>query len=114
MLSERVRKLKRVFVDLYDQGFSPEEIAKECNVHVSTVYKYMPEIAKEAGRPVRDFRREYKPHLTYDRQFEPVAEIDVEQYMRKFEELKKSAEELSSLISQHIMELEKLEKEDTV
>lgn len=107
MLSERVRRMMEAFVDLYDQGFSIKEIAKKFGLHWRTVYKYIPEIAKKAGRPVSDFRRDYKPHLTYDHQFEPVAEIDVEQYMRKFEELKKSAEELSSLISRDIRELEK-------
>ena len=108
MQDERTLKMMQEFMSLREQGYSIKEIAKKFNLHPSTVYRLTSVIAKNNGCPKEALLDQpHAMHLTHDRQFEPVPEVDVKQYTEKFEALKKSAKELSSLMSQHIRELEK-------
>ena len=110
MQNERTLKMKQEYVGLHEQGMSPKEIAVRFNLSLRTIYNSLDEIAK-ANNCTREslLERKSSPHLTHDRQFEPVAEIRLEQYSKKFAELKESARELSSMIGKQILSLEEEE-----
>ena len=103
MQNERTLKMKQEYVSLYDQGLRPKEIAKKFNLSLRTVYEALDDIAKASGRTRESLlSRGSSPHLTHDRQFEPVQEINVSEYSKKFKELKKTAKELSKMIAEQV------------
>ena len=106
MQNERTLKMKQEFMLLHNKGLSVKEIAEKFNLNVTTVYASLETIAQKEGCTRESLlKRVHAPHLTYDRQFDPVPEVDVKQYTEKFDVLKKSAEELSTLMSKDISEL---------
>ena len=108
MQNERTLKMKQEYVSLHDQGLSPKEIAKRFNLSQKTIYNCLDDIAKESGRSRASLlERNSSTHLTHDRQFEPVAEINVEEYSKKFTELKEQTRELSRSIGKQILVLKK-------
>ena len=108
MQDERTLKMKQEFMSLHNQGLSIKEIAERFNLSVVTIYVNLGSIAKKEGCTRESLLKQaHTPHLTYDRQFEPVPEVDVEQYTEKFNARKKSAKELSTLMSKDISDLEK-------
>lgn len=107
MQDERTLKMKQEFISLHNQGLSIKEIAARFNLSVATIYANLGSIAKKEGCTRESLLVEvHAPHLTHDRQFEPVPEVDVKGYSKKFGELKKSTQELSKLIGRQILELE--------
>lgn len=101
--NERTLKMKQEFMSLHEQGLSIKEIAARFNLNPVTVYAHLSAIALENGCTREDLLKEvHSPHLTHDRQFEPVAEVDVANYRRKFSKLQAGAKELSALMSDYI------------
>ena len=107
MQNERTLKMKQDFMKLHNDGLSIKEIAVKFNLSPTTIYKSLDEIAKKEDCSREDLLKVvHSPHLTYDRQFEEVAEIDVVSYREKFERIKTYARELSNLMSQDISKIE--------
>ena len=103
---ERTFKMKQQFMSLHNRGLSIKEIASRFNLHVGTIYSNLEDIAMKEGCSRESLLEVvHSTHLTYDRQFEPVPEVDMEAYREKFNALEKSAKELSMLMSKDISEL---------
>ena len=111
-INERTLKMKQDFMSLHEAGLGIPEIAKKSNLSVTTVRKYLGEIAIANG-VTRESLLEipHKPHISYERQFEPVKEVDVTLYRQKFDQLKTAGQELKSLISNYIREQEAMYEE---
>ena len=108
MQNERTLKMKQEFMSLHNEGLSIKEIAKVFNLNPTTIYTSLADIAKANGVTREDLLKQvHSPHLTHDRQFEPVPEVNVTQYRKKFEKLREGAKELSTLISEYIDAQEK-------
>lgn len=107
MQDERTLRMKQDFMSLHNQGLSIKEIAARFGLSVVTVYANLESIAKKEGCTRENLLMVvHAPHLTHDRQFEPVPEVDVDEYSQKFSELKNSTRELSKLIGKQILEME--------
>lgn len=84
-IHERTFKMRENFIELHDKGYSIPQIAKMYGLSTQTIYNSLQEIADESGR-TRESLLEvpHGAHLTYDRQFEPVAEVDLTGFEEKF------------------------------
>lgn len=113
-VNERTLKMKASFMSLHEAGLGIPEIAKKSNLSVTTVRKYLGEIAAANG-VTRESLLEipHKPHISYERQFEPVKKIDVNLYRQKFDQLEASIQDIKTLISNYVREQEALYEETT-
>ena len=48
-INERTLNMKREYVRLHNEGYTPSEIAKKYDLSLSTIYKSLEEIARKAG-----------------------------------------------------------------
>ena len=95
---ERTLKMKENFIELHDNGNSIAEIAKIYGLDKTTVYHCLQEIAEKSG----------STHLTYERQFEPVAEVDLTSFNENFKSTLKSFDSVCESVNKTIEEQEQL------
>lgn len=99
--------MKQEFMSLHDAGLGIPAIAKKFDLSVTTVRKHLGDIAETNGVSRESLLEiPHKPHISYERQFEPVKEVDVALYRQKFNQLESAGQELKSLMSNYIREQE--------
>ena len=109
---ERTLQMMKCYVDLFNGGLSPKEIADKFNLSSWTVYHYLPEIAANAGVSRESLLR--APHaspLTYEREFVPLEPVDLKNFEDKFESIMAIFLEVEQLVKVSIDELEAYESE---
>lgn len=106
---ERTLKMKENFIELHDNGNSIAEIAKIYGLDKTTVYHCLQEIAEKSGRTRESLLvAPHSTHLTYERQFEPVAEVDLTSFNENFKSTLKSFDSVCESVNKTIEEQEQL------
>ena len=110
--SERTLQMKKEYMNLRNEGYTIEQIAKKFGLSMFTVYHYLNEIAKEHDIPREELLD--VPHsrpVTYERQFTPVKPIDSVEFDRKSKEIMSNLDNLCAEIGRGIAAFETAEDE---
>lgn len=84
---ERTLQMKEEFCELRAKGISISDIAKKYDLSLGTVYRSLDDIARANGCTRESLLT--TPHslpVTYERQFEPVPEIDLTNFEERFDQ----------------------------
>lgn len=85
-MNERTLQMKQNYMRLHEQGLSPNEIADLYKLDVSTVYRYLGEIAEANGVSRASLlERPHGEHVCYERQFAPVEPVDLTEFRGHFD-----------------------------
>ena len=109
---ERTLQMKREYMKLHDEGYSPREIAKKFGLSDVTVYRYLGEIAEENG-VTRESLLEI-PHATpaaYERQFAIIKPVDLTDFNQKFKATVDDFDKMREEVAKGINEGEKAQRE---
>lgn len=120
MKDERTLKMMVNYIEEFDSGLTPREIAEKYGLSVRTIYNYIGEIAEAAGRSRESLLRH--PHdehiMTGARNYEPVKHIDttdfnnqLESVMRELSRIKRSFDREIKRTEQSLAQLEQEEAE---
>lgn len=96
--SERVKQLKKHFMEYREKGYSIAEIAKEFQLSSITVYSYLEEIARDHGVTRESLLyMPHKPHQITKKSKTQKEEIDVEALQKDFSD---AIETINAIISE--------------
>lgn len=99
--SERTRKLRKEYVQLhFEDGLTPREAAVRYNLHYTTVYRVLKDLADQLGIPYEDLlEKPNAAHVMYDRMYETVKPINVEALRIRLEDSRTKIRECRTMIS---------------
>lgn len=103
IIQERTTKMKENYVHLhFEKGLSPKEIARHYGLSVTTVYKYLGEIAAKSGY-TREELLEAPEHSGERSQFngmKRIEPIDLEGIKQGFAKAKEALNDLIGIINE--------------
>lgn len=106
-LSERVLQMEKNFMDLHYQGFSIPDIAKKFNIHKTTIYYHLQDIAEANGTTREELLKGVNTSSkTHIRREEAAFKVDAEKLLEDLENAKNSVSEAQQKIKQIIASFE--------
>ena len=105
---ERTLKMKADYIRLHtEENLTPKQIAARYDLHVSTVYNCLQEIADQAGVSRESLLITPRAkHLTHERRFDPVKPVDLTNFQQHTQATLDEFDGTLAVIAQHIQTAE--------
>lgn len=116
---ERTSQMIKEYFELYQQGYTPKEVAKKFGLSDFTVYRYLGEIAEENGVTRASLLQiPHSTHAEYERQFAPIKPVDLTDFQQGLKATIENFGKLRTAITQGIHEeeenIKKVEEEERI